>query len=208
MRVRWTVPVLWVALLFLGVEEVRGRDPDGGDVRVNVAMEGSQAPQPRSGEARMSQVGASVSVTYLLGNRWALALGGRRSWGSRHSPISGGSVETQARSTAVRLGFDRVVRLDEGASLGFGPGLQMWQGRTKRFVRYTSGTSGQSTGPFIHQYSLNPRIYLDAAVFGQLGISVQVAGVMGRASAPIGTDTHARWWETYPEFAAGISFAL
>lgn len=121
--------------------------------------------------------------------------------GTNAPPTAADFKYTQS-SFNVRLGGDRVVKLNDRAVLYFGPGLEFWSGRGK-FEQGSSSVESARTA----RISLDGRMGATMMLGESVGLTGHVGHRFGYASAE-DAGAKATWWPSSMEASGGMVFVF
>jgi hypothetical protein len=107
----------------------------------------------------------------------------------------------------VRLGGDRAVKISDRAILYFGPGLEMWSGKSK-FENFGSGlTPDTYESQNVMRFGVSGRVGGAMMLSKSVGLNCQVGRYVAYASAEEkGAKT--TWWPSGFQASGGVVFRV
>jgi len=160
-----------------------------------------------------SELGVQAQYWYFLKDEYALNLSGGIGWFSEiNQPgddAAPGATDFKYSQTSwqVRVGGDRVAKINDRFHVFAGPGIQLWSGKAK----FDGGSNPDYTPALetknIMRWALEGRIGVHIAwservgLFGQLGHYIGYASVTDKGSK-------ATWWPSGHDGAIGFALAF
>jgi hypothetical protein len=157
-----------------------------------------------------SELGGQVQFWHFFSEEYALTVaGGIGYFGETDKP--GTTAGTGAKATKytqnswqVRLGGDRVAKINDRIHLFVGPGIQVWSGESK----FVSGVSRDQDwkSKAAMRIAAEGRVGFHLAYNDKVGMTCQLGHYFGYASSTADKGAKATWWPSGHDGAVGIAF--
>ena len=156
-----------------------------------------------------SEIGGQVQFWHFFSPDYALALsagigyfGETDAPGTYAAPGDGDTKYTQS-SWQVRLGGDRVAKINDRFTVFAGPGIQVWSGDFKFVSGMPAGSDWESEA--VLRVALEGRMGIHMAWTDKVGGFCQLGHYFGYASSAEDHGAKATWWPSGHDGAFGIA---
>ena len=176
----------------------------GGDADLYAAITDVNGDVIRLQGFQHTEVGAQAQLWHFPTEHFAFNVtGGLGFWQEKDEYGPGApttpDLEQKIQSWNVRIGGDRVTHLaDNSIHIFMGPGIQLWQGKTKL---EQGGVESETEN--VTRWALSGRMVGHLAINDRFGLVGQIGHFIGRASTD-DRGAHSSWWTSGNDGALGL----